>query len=175
MDPEALKQQTEIVAQITRHQTALRAYIAALMPGKTGVSDVLQETNIVLWEKRDKFKPGTNFRAWACAIARFEVKRHRRNLLKAGRILLDEDLAAQLAEQGAETPDEVDQRMRALDHCLGRLPENDRRLVEHRYFSKQTLEVFSNQCGRTVESLRVSLHRIRGALRKCINNELAES
>ena len=42
-------QQAEFVGQITRHQTALRAYIISLMPGMDGVSDVLQETNVVLW------------------------------------------------------------------------------------------------------------------------------
>mgnify|MGYP000113776971 CR=1 FL=1 len=35
------------------------------MPGMDGVDDVLQETNVVLWEKRATFEPGTNFRAWA--------------------------------------------------------------------------------------------------------------
>ena len=76
-------QQAEFVGQITRHQTALRAYIISLMPGMDGVSDVLQETNLVLWEKRGKYQPGTNFQAWACAIARYEVKTHRRKMLSS--------------------------------------------------------------------------------------------
>jgi DNA-directed RNA polymerase specialized sigma24 family protein len=32
---------------------------------------------------------------------------------------------------------------------------------------------FAARCGRPVESLRVTLFRIRAALRKCINDELA--
>ena len=125
-------QQAEFVGQISRHQTALRAYIISLMPGMDGVSDVLQETNLVLWEKHAKFEPGTNFRAWACAIARYEVKTHRRKMLSRGMTLLDEDLAEQLAEHGEETPEQLDERLRALDICLGRLEEDGRQLVEHR-------------------------------------------
>ena len=87
--------------------------------------------------------------------------------------LLDEDLAEQLAEHGEETPEELDGRLRALDKCLGRLEEKERQLVEHRYFSGSTLEAFSTRCGRSADSLRVSLFRIRAALKKCINNELA--
>ena len=166
-------QQAEFVGQITRHQTALRAYIISLMPGMDGVSDVLQETNVVLWEKRGKFQPGTNFRAWAFKIARYEVKTHRRKMLSLGLTLLDEDLAEQLAERGEETPEKLDERLRALDKCLNRLEDNGRQLVEHRYHSEASLEEFATRSGRSTESLRVTLFRIRAALKKCINNELA--
>lgn len=166
-------QQAEFVGQITRHQTALRAYIISLMPGMDGVSDVLQETNVVLWEKRGKFQPGTNFRAWACAIARYEVKTHRRKMLSRGLRLLDEDLAEQLADRGEETPEKLDERLRALDKCINRLDDDGRQLVEHRYYSEASLEEFATRSGRSAESLRVTLFRIRAALKKCINNELA--
>ena len=53
-------QQAEFVGQTARQQAALHAYIISLMPGIDGVDDVLQETNIVLWEKRKSFEPGTN-------------------------------------------------------------------------------------------------------------------
>ena len=43
-------QQAEFVSQIAKHQAALHAYIISLMPGMDGVDDVLQETNMVLWE-----------------------------------------------------------------------------------------------------------------------------
>ena len=165
--------QAEFVGQITRHQTMLRAYIISLMPGMDGVEDVLQETNVVLWEKRATFQPGTNFRAWACAVARFEVKTHRRKLLRLGKVVLDEDLAEQLAEHCEAPPGEVDDRLRALDRCLDRLREKERQLVEHRYYSKLPLEEFAARCERPVESLRVSLFRIRAALKKCISGELA--
>jgi RNA polymerase sigma-70 factor (ECF subfamily) len=170
--PLDVTQQAEFVGQITRHQAMLRAYIISLMPGMDGVDDVLQETNLVLFEKFGTFQPGTNFRAWACAIARLEVKAHRRKLLRQGCLMLDEDLAEQLAEHTAALPNDLDERLRALNRCLGRLDENERELIEHRYFSKLTLEGFSARCGRPVESLRVSLFRIRAALRKCIKGEL---
>ncbi len=44
------------------------------------VDDVLQNTNVVLWTKRNEFKHGTNFLAWAFNIARYQVKhQHGRN------------------------------------------------------------------------------------------------
>lgn len=174
MDPDA-SQQAEMSGQIARHQAALRAYIISLMPGMDGVSDVLQETNLILWEKRATFLPGTNFRAWACAVARYEVKSHRRKMLRLGMTMLDEELAEQLAAHCEAAPDEVDGRLRALDQCLGRLEEKDRQLIEHRYFSASTLDEFATRSGRSVDSLRVTLFRIRAALRNCINGQLAVS
>jgi len=165
-------QQAEFVGQITRHQQALRAYIVSLMPGMSGVQDVLQETNLVLWEKRGKFKPGTHFQAWAFAIARYEVKAHRRKAIALGVTTLDDDLLEELAERGEQRPEELEQRLRSLDKCLGKLQDKERQLIEHRYFSGATLESFSAACGRPVDSLRVSLFRIRAALRQCINKEL---
>jgi len=171
MDSE-VTQQAEFVGQIARHQAALHAFIISLMPGMEGVDDVLQETNIVLWEKRSSFKPGTNFRAWACTIARFKVMAHRKKLANLGVPLLDDDLAEQLAVECEADPEELEKRMNALKKCLARLGEDERRLIEHRYFSGAQLDEFAAQCGRGVDSLRVSLFRIRAGLKKCISSEL---
>jgi len=166
-------QQAEFVSQIARHQSALHSYIISLMPGMDGVDDVLQETNLVLWEKRRTFEPGSNFRAWACAIARFRVMGHRRKLGRLGAELFDDELAEQLAMECEAEPEELTDRLRALESCLGRLPEKERALIDFRYFSDSQLEEYAAQCGRPVDSLRVSLFRIRAALKKCITGELA--
>jgi RNA polymerase sigma-70 factor (ECF subfamily) len=165
----------DFVSQITRHQTMLRAYIISLMPGLDGADDVLQEVNVVLWEKRETFEPGTNFRAWACAIARFMVKSHRRKAFREGKVVLDEKILEKLEEHGRGRSGREEERLRALERCLGDLGEDERRLVEHHYFSKIKLEEFAALHNRSVGSLRVALFRIRAALRKCINGKLVTS
>ena len=165
-------QQAEFVGQIARHQAPLHAYIISLMPGMDGVDDVLQETNLVLWDKRQTFQAGTNFRAWACAIARFKVMGHRRKLAKLGFQLFDDELAEQLATECEAEPEEFDGRLRALEKCLNRLEDKERGLIEHRYFSDSNLDEYAAKCDRPVDSLRVTLFRIRAALKKCITGEL---
>lgn len=170
------QQTAEYVGLIGSHQASLRAFIISLMPGVDGVSDVLQETNLVLWEKRAKYQAGTNFGAWAFTIARLEVKSHRKRMRRAGLVLLDDALAESLAEQlqqrHADQAEESEQRLGALENCLSRLSDDQRELVEHRYYSESNLADFAERCGRPVESLRVSLVRIRAALRKCIASEI---
>lgn len=167
-----VQKQAEFVGQIARHQAALHAYIISLMPGVDGVDDVLQETNLVLWEKRKTFREGTNFKAWACQIARYKVMSHRRKLIHLGHRMLDEELVEQLSRECEAEKPEMDERMAALKKCLDRLGENERLMIDHRYFSQSGLEKLAERTGRGVDSLRVSLFRIRVGLKKCITSEL---
>lgn len=169
---EDIHKDAEFVGLIARHQAALHAFIISLMPGVDGVDDVLQETNLVLWEKRRTFREGTNFRAWACQIARYKVMSHRRKLAHSGAVAFSDDLAEMLAEESAAETDELDARMEALKKCLGRLREQDRELIEHRYFKREPLVGFAKKRGQSEETLRVTLFRIRAGLKKCISGEL---
>jgi len=168
-------QESAFVSELTRFQMQLKAFIISLMPGLAGAEDVLQETNLVLWEKRAKFEPGSNFPAWACAVARLEVKAHRRKMYRLGTTMLDDDLAEQLAEPFQDDTEELDEHLQALEQCMARLRGPERELVEHRYFSKSTLDVFSEASGHSVETLRNKLYRLRSALRKCVRDKLAIS
>lgn len=67
----------EFVSELTANQSRIRAFLVSMMPGSPDVADVLQETNIVLWKSRGRYKPGTNFLAWASTIARLEVLHYR--------------------------------------------------------------------------------------------------
>lgn len=173
MKHRAPQEEAVFVGEITRFQTQLRAYIISLMPGASGAEDVLQETNIVLWEKRVKFEQGTNFRAWACAIARLEVKAHRRRMYRLGMTILDDDLADQLAEPMQSDEERPEEHLQALELCLSKLSEPERELIEHRYYTNATLEEFATRSGRSSETLRNRLYRIRAVLRKCVKGKLA--
>lgn len=169
---EDIQMQAEFVGLIARHQAVVHAFIISLMPGMDGVDDVLQETNLVLWEKRGTFAEGTNFRAWACQIARFKVMEQRSKMANVRQCVLDDDLAEMLADECEVGVEELDARMEALRKCLGRLQDKERELVEHRYFHPSNLDAFAAKRGQTPETLRVTLFRIRAALKKCITGEL---
>lgn len=70
--------------------------------------DILQEVNIVLWEKRKSFKPGSNFGAWACTVARYKVLEHRRAEARRNGFLVFNDelsraLGADIQEREPDT------------------------------------------------------------------------
>jgi len=67
------------VALLSQHQTRLSHFLETLVPGFQAAQDLLQDTNLVLWRKRLEFEEGSNFWAWACSIAHYEVLHYRRS------------------------------------------------------------------------------------------------
>ena len=70
-DAGSLDNAAELERELEKIQPALYAYVGSLTGGSAGVADVVQETNLLIWEKRDDFESGTNFKAWAFRIAYF--------------------------------------------------------------------------------------------------------
>lgn len=165
--------QRAFVSLLTQHQGSLRAFIISMMPGQSGVEDVLQETNLTLWEKRDRFEIGTNFTAWSFAIARFSVLEHRRKLRRDGRIIFSDELLDKLAPpEEVLQPESLQARHDALEACLGKLSPDQREMIDRRYKKGTSLEDYSAEIGKTANSVRVALFRVRNGLRRCIQREL---
>lgn len=167
--PDDLK---DYVALIADHQGNLRAFIVSLMPGSPDVADVLQETNAALWIKRKKFEPDTNFIAWAFKIARYEVMRQRDRTKRLDRLVFSDELLESLAE--ADAPAKPSARLAALDSCVGKLSENQRKLIQARYTPGRSVEQFAVDTGKGASGLRMALLRIREILKDCIEKTLAE-
>ncbi len=73
---ERSQQMPEFVRHLTQFQQDLYLYVRSLLPDPDAAADVVQEANVVLWEKREQFQIGTNFRAWAFQISRYKVMQH---------------------------------------------------------------------------------------------------
>src|SRR6185295_17761076 len=51
------------------HTSLLKGFILGLLPDHNRAEDVLQEVFLTLTQKADEFTPGTDFTAWARAVA----------------------------------------------------------------------------------------------------------
>ncbi len=168
---ENARQLQEFVQLLTSSQSRIRAFVVALMPGNPDIGDVIQETNLKLWLSRARFRPGSNFVAWAFAIARLEVLHYRSRNKRWERPRLSVELQAALAAEAMVTGDHEDY-LRALETCVSGLPPQQRELIRHRYEAGQSLEEYARVTGRKASALRVALMRVRGALRECIERSL---
>jgi len=61
----------------------------------------------------------------------------------------------------------------ALEHCLGKLPLDDRELIRERYEKGSRITQIAENMKASAGSLRVRLHRIRQVLRQCVETQLA--
>jgi len=162
----------EFVRELTNHQTSMLAYVRSLAPGNSGARDVLQEVNITLWQRRDTFELGTNFKAWAFQTIRYHMLNHRRKMASRGWLIFDDDLIERMPCGQEMEPDELEERHLALRNCLGKLRSKDRDLLHHRYATDSSLNVYAVATRRSAGTLKAILFNLRAALRSCIEKEM---
>ena len=163
----------QLVAEITNCQAALHAFLTSLLPGESAVEDVLQETNRILWERRADFQIGTSFKSWAFTTARWQARAWLTARKRNNWLVFNDDLVESLAGRfEAAVPEETSDVQAALRFCLGKLRESDRLLLMTHYQHEKSLAKCSQLFDRSVNSLKVSLFRLRAALRRCIRNQL---
>jgi DNA-directed RNA polymerase specialized sigma24 family protein len=75
--------------------------------------------------------------------------------------------------------DEVERGHECLDHCMSRLPLENRTLVLQYYQDEKSARIehrqaLADQLGIALNALRIRAHRIRTTLRQCVQNCLAQ-
>ena len=91
------------------NQRRIFAYVFAIVPNRADAEDVLQETSIVLWEKFNEVKPGTDFLAWACQIAFWKIGNLKKKYARA-RVKFDQDVIETIGQRASELAGELDDR-----------------------------------------------------------------
>lgn len=156
-------------------QQALLNYIKSVVQNHHEAEDVLQKTNLILWQKRGRFETGSSFRAWAFTIARLESFNQIRRRSRDQRVLANPDLVDAPATGPVSADDSQADALKALRACLRRLPERDRELLLTRYGSDRTLGEYARNLNRSPGTLKARLFKIRENLRKGIEEHLRHS
>ncbi len=162
----------EFVRELTRTQNDLFYFIRALCGDAHAAADIRQAVNMILWRKREKFRPGSSFKNWAFRIAQLEVKSYLRQHRKRRVVAFDADLIECFAEELPATIDELPDRRLALAECLKKLTPKDGELIRHHYWSGGTLTTLARATERSVGTLKARLFQLRGSLRQCIRGHL---
>jgi len=156
------------VMNLANNQLRLRSFIHTLVRRTADVDDILQETNMVLWEKRDEYDDARPFMPWACRFAHLQVlaflKRHQRHAHYA----LDEQLCQAIAGESMHHLEQMEARLGALRECLGQLPARNRALIDERYSENIPVQQIAERHGRSADSVSMRLYRIRRALADCV-------
>lgn len=164
--------QSELTPLIIRHQQAIYGYIYSLLPNRAVAEDVLQDTFVTVVEKFEEFDSETSFVAWVRAIAYWKVRQAKTSFARS-KIFFSESLTEVLNQDMAEIGDGMsEQRHQALDRCLGKLKERDRKLVLGRYLKDKQIKDVASETGRSTQAAYKALMRIRRGLMSCVEKEL---
>ena len=159
--------EAEFVRLLTKHQPDIYLYLRSLTLAPEEVSDILQDTNLVLWEKRGQFQMGTNFRAWAFQIVRYKLLQKQVQRRRGG-VCFSEALMDELALQASRCDNTFDELIDNLRSCIASLSPQDRDLIVQRYSPRATCEGIALAIGRPVRWVYKAVSRIRKTLLECI-------
>ena len=159
--------QEEFVLELIACQHRLRGFLRCLLVAPADLDDLLQETNRVLLKKSHSFKPGSDFWAWACQVARFEVIAHHRRRSR-DRHLYDTELIGDLASRAESQLGNQTELTQQLEHCLKGLSETQSKLLKVRYWDGLSIQRIADDWGRPLGSIRQTLYRLRQQLRSCL-------
>lgn len=168
------RERQQFIQQLIQVQPRLEVYVRSLVVGADVAEDIVQRTNLVLCQKSAEFTEGTNFGAWACRVAYFEILSYRQGQARE-RLLFDDELLGELASLAEEETQEMGQRLKALRDCLARLPSKARDLLGRRYGSGESVHSIAARLGRTAASISQTLYRIRLAVLDCVHLKLSSS
>jgi RNA polymerase sigma-70 factor, ECF subfamily len=158
---------TETVQQLfVKHVPAIRAFILAFLPDFNRADDILQESFLTVTAKADAFQEGTNFLAWATAIARLKILEYRRQTLALGETFSPEVIDALCA--AAPTASLADDSQATLRECLDDLAPSTRKAIDLRYGEACKPAEVARRLNWTPEAVYVTLSRARTTLRDCI-------
>jgi RNA polymerase sigma-70 factor (ECF subfamily) len=161
----------QFVQEMIACQGTLYAYILSLTADADWADEALQQTNLVLLRKEQEFELGTNFKAWACGQAFFQVLSDRK-AKKRSRLVFDDSVLSTLAPAFEKHAERHDDRRRALRVCLETLSTEQRELIQRRY-AGESVGRLAKDSGRPEGSISQALYRIRQALKKCVQRKLA--
>lgn len=154
------------------HEEAVRGFVRALVPGREDAREVMQEVAAVLWRKFDELAAPEDFRRWAFGVARMQVREFLRDRGR-DRHVFGEDVQTMIEQTAEHAVRTMDARRDALEECLGKLPPEQRALVDEAYAPGARIDALAARQGRSAMSLYKTLHRIRLALIDCTRLVLA--
>lgn len=161
--------QQRFLSLFLRSEREIFRYVAALVPNGVDAEDIVQQTAVALWEKFDAYDANQPFTPWAC---RFALNKARQWIERRQRwsALLEGGLAEELARRREELQPELELQLKHLEGCLGKLPAEQRGLVEGYYYRRDGIDKLAGASRRTVAATYKTLQRIRQALQVCIEN-----
>jgi RNA polymerase sigma-70 factor (ECF subfamily) len=160
---------SEFERQCKEHRRALTAYAFACCRELNLAEDIVQETLLIAFQKREQYFPEADFGGWLLSIARhvwFRERDRRRLLDHATRFVHDNASLVFDRERYGEIPWERERE--ALEGCLKKLDAVDQGLIQAHFTRRLTYVEIADVMRRTLAWVKVRMYRARIALLECV-------
>lgn len=167
----------EFVVLLARHDQAIRRFVRSLLPSRDGVDDVMQDTALECWKKFSDFCPqhpedaANEFIRWACVIARYKALSWQRDKGR-DRLVFRDSVIEALAAASLDGIDQNEIERRAVESCLGKMQDDERRLVLSVHSPGQSVATIATETGETARRLYNRVNVLRKRLLQCVQHTL---
>ena len=153
---------------------AILAYAYTCSRDLSVAEDIVQETLLTAFKKRDHYFPEADFKGWLISIARnvWFRERDRRQMADRTTRLIEEN-AALLFSQENVSEERWERERRALTGCLQKLPEADRQIIHAHFTQNHGYLQISGMMKRSLSWVKVRMFRARTTLLQCVRLTLA--
>ncbi len=162
-----------LAKEIAGLRPALRGYVLSILPHHGACDDVVQETCLFLWERREECGEETNLKAWAFRVAWFKAMAWRRDRQREKTVSFSEDSLHEIAGAAETLAEEAQDRLKALRSCLARLSPEEIRLLRLKYVEGGSLTDHARALRQKPTRVQKMISRLRLVLRHCIETKLA--
>jgi RNA polymerase sigma-70 factor (ECF subfamily) len=153
-------------------QPLVDSFISLLIPEYHDAQDVLQEVAVAVLSHNPSRGVPDSFNAWVIGIARNKaMDAHRRR--SHNKLVFDSESLQLLADAHEQAHGDQGPLHDAMEQCLKRLANKARNLLEMRYQDNLNPTEIARTMGSNIGAINVALHRVRAALRECIETRLA--
>lgn len=157
---------------ITANYDQLRRYIYTLLPSEEDSKDVLQEVCISISRKFGEYDKTRPFLPWACRFAYLKVLKFHEQQRPRRVVRLPTEVLELLAVTRDEEEPVLAERLVALEKCLEKLSDVDRRLIQSRYVDRASTEQIAAALSQSRRTLFRNLERVRRLLFECISRSV---
>ncbi len=166
----------QFIQRFSEIEDGLYRYILVLVHRDADAQDILQETAIALWKKWEQYDSELPFAPWARRFAYTEVMKFRLYQSREGekRTAFPAELIDQLSEEYAQHEEVFELRLEALQGCYDKLSEDDRVLLQARYWNDTNLRKLAQVRGVSEDHIYRRLSKLRRILERCIQQSIAE-
>jgi RNA polymerase sigma-70 factor (ECF subfamily) len=160
------------ISLITANYDHLRRYVYTLLPNEEDTKDVLQEVCVSISRKFGEYDRTRPFLPWACRFAYLKVLKFREQQRPRRTVRLPTEVLELLAIAREEEEPVLAERLAALERCLQKLSDRDRKLIEARYVDRTPTDEIATSFSQSRRTMFRNLERVRRLLFDCIDRSV---
>ena len=165
------RKMSDLALQWGKAKVSVSAFVHSVVLNHHDAEDVIQATVSYLAHHYDDYDPSTPFEAWAISAARYRILEQRHQNQRKP-LLLGEEAMDALSKAMVTEAKDVDDRLEALEHCIGKLSDRHREVLDMRYSDQCSRQAIADALDIKPQSVSVLLRKVRHALAECVSRRI---